>query len=418
MPIEMLLPRQQHVTLEELRGLLTAPALVEPFDESLKDVAASLSLRIVRDPAARRYPELMALSYWMRKAEIARLEAQFRSLETEDRVLTPRGLVFHVPPRNVETIFVYSWLLANLTGNRSVIRISPQRSEAVETLLRLLRDSLAEADPPANNSTVIVSYGHDPEPTAMFSNLCDTRVIWGGDETVKWIRHVELAPHATEIAFPDRYALTAVASEEYFGLGEAQRDDLADQFVNDTLWFDQLACSSPRLVVWCGRAELSRTASADFFHRVADCVEHRGYSSPPAVSMQKFVYSCSAVLNDPVTGFRRHKGLTVLTLASLAGLQRDQPGGGLFFEAYLENLASLEPFLCRRDQTLTSFGFTPGELRAFVRRLNGRAIDRIVPFGQALRFHRFWDGYDLLQEFCRCVHIASAPSALNGSPPS
>jgi hypothetical protein len=91
----------------------------------------------------------------------------------------------------------------------------------------------------------------------------------------------------------------------------------------------------------------------------------------------------------------------------MAGFQRDHPGGGLFFEAHLENLPDLNAFLTRRDQTLTWFGFTPEQLHAFVRSLNGRAIDRIVPIGQALQFHRFWDGYDLLQEFCRCVYVES-----------
>mgnify|MGYP001581189159 FL=1 len=104
---------------------------------------------------------------------------------------------------------------------------------------------------------------------------------------------------------------------------------------------------------------------------------------------------------------RRYKGLTVLTLGSLVGFQRSHPGGGLFFEAHLENLLELTTFLGRRDQTLTWFGFAPDELHALVWNLNGRAIDRIVPIGQALQFHRFWDGNDLLQEFCRCVYIES-----------
>ncbi|MFC6804089.1 acyl-CoA reductase [Deinococcus caeni] len=36
----------------------------------------------------------------------------------------PRGLVFHVPPANVDTIFIYSWLMSVLAGNRNVIRLS------------------------------------------------------------------------------------------------------------------------------------------------------------------------------------------------------------------------------------------------------------------------------------------------------
>ncbi len=407
MQIEMLLPQQRMIALEELRSLLAGGIAAEPFHESLVDAAVDLSQRIFHDPEARGHPELLALAYWMRKAEIIRLTAQFRSLQLDQRVLTPRGLVFHLPPRNVDTIFVYSWLLAALTGNRSVVRLSPQRSESTGILLRLVRETLAAAAEPARGGTMIVSYGHEAEPTEMLSALCDTRVIWGGDQTVEIIRRSPLPPHAKEITFPDRYSLSAIRADTYAGLPEKKRDYMADQFFNDAFWFDQLACSSPRLVVWCGTASETRAASADFFRRVAGCVDRRRYVLPAAASMQKLAYTCSAILNSPVVECRRYTGLTVLTLDSLAGFQRSHPGGGLFFEAHLKSLLELAAFLGRRDQTLTWFGFTPDELHALVRSLNGRAIDRIVPIGQALQFHRFWDGYDLLQEFCRCVYIES-----------
>lgn len=420
MQIEMLLPQQRVIALEELRSLLTGGAAAEPFHPSVLDASIDLSQRIFHDQEARSYPELLALAYWMRKSEMNRLTAQFRSLQLDHRVLTPRGLVFHLPPRNVDTIFVYSWLLAALTGNRSVVRLSPQRSGSTSILLRLLRETLAAAAEPASGGTTIVSYSHEKEPTEMLSALCDARVIWGGDQTVEIIRRSPLAPHAKEITFPDRYSLSAIRADAYAALPEEKREYLADQFFNDSFWFDQLACSSPRLVVWCGTE--TRAASADFFRRVAGCVKRRRYFLPAAASMQKLVYACSAILNSPVVECRRYPGLIVLTLDSLAGFQRSHPGGGLFFEAHLESLLELTAFLGRRDQTLTWFGFTPEELHALVRSLNGRAIDRIVPIGQALQFHRFWDGYDLLQEFCRCVHIESAfldvrPTHQNTTPP-
>ena len=407
MQIEMLLPQRRMIALDELHNLLGSGPAAEPFHQSIVDTSIDLSQRIFHDPEARGYPELLALAFWMRKAEMIRLTNQFRSLQLANRVLTPRGLVFHLPPRNVDTIFVYSWLLAVLAGNRSVVRLSPQRSESTNILLRILRETLAAARDSIANGTTIVSYGHEVEPTEMLSAVCDVRVIWGGDQTVEIIRRCPLAPHAKEVTFPDRYSLSAIQADAYLGLPEDSRDRLADQFFNDSFWFDQLACSSPRLVVWCGSGSDTRTSSADFFCRVAKCVERRGYSLPAAASMRKLVYSCSAILNSPVKECRRYNGLTVLTLDTLTEFQRSHPGGGLFLEAHLESLAELTAFLSRRDQTLTCFGFMLDELHDLVRRLNGRALDRIVPIGQALQFHRFWDGYDLLQEFCRCVYVES-----------
>ena len=61
----------------------------------------------------------------------------------------------------------------------------------------------------------------------------------------------------------------------------------------------------------------------------------------------------------------------------------------------------------RKDQTLSHFGFDHEEVRALARALNGRGIDRIVPIGRALQFHRYWDGYDLLRSFTRTVYVES-----------
>jgi hypothetical protein len=408
MQIEMLLPERRMVGLDDLREVLSRGTAAKPFDKPQVQAAADLSRRIFRDSEARSYPELLTLAYWMRKAEITQLSDQFLSLQSDRRVLTSRGLVFHLPPRNVDTMFVYSWLLAALTGNRNVIRLSPQRSDSTNLLLRLLVETLADAEEPARSSTTIVSYGHEKEPTEVLSSLCDVRVIWGGDRTVELIRQSPLAPHAKDVTFPDRYSLSAIRADAYTVLAEEKKEFLAEQFFNDSFWFDQLGCSSPRLVVWCGSQEQSVAASADFFSRVARCVERRQYTVPAAAAMQKLMYSCSAVLDFPVRACRRYGGVTIISLEGLTCFPRNHPGGGLFLEARLDSLVQLAQFLTRRDQTLTWSGFSPAELHGLVCQLNGRAIDRIVPIGQALQFHRFWDGYDLLQEFCRCVYIESA----------
>ena len=44
-----------------------------------------------------------------------------------------------------------------------------------------------------------------------------------------------------------------------------------------------------------------------------------------------------------------------------------------------------------------------------VKLAGGRGIDRLVPVGQALSFHRFWDGYDLIRELVRHVFHRARP---------
>jgi Acyl-CoA reductase (LuxC) len=405
MEVELLLPARGMVSLEDLPDWLDRGRCAPAFDASVVGACADLSLRIMRDQEARRYPELLALAFWIRKAEIHRLQNEFSLLSRPDRMLVPRGTVFHLPPRNVDTMFVYSWLLSALAGNRNVIRLSPQRSASTSLLLRLFGEALETAAEPARSSTVVVCYGHEATPTASLTSFCDVRVIWGGDSTVASIRRAVLPPHARELTFPDRYSMAAFRADSYLRLPDEEREQLADRFFNDAFWFDQLGCSSPRLVLWCGEPTCTLESSADFFPRVAACVRRRGYVLADAHSIEKLVFSASAVLDLPVSACRRWPEVTVLTLDSLSGFDRAHPGGGLFFEAHLRSIAELAPALSRKDQTLTSFGFEDEELRAFIQLLNGRAIDRVVPVGQALQFGRFWDGHDLLIEFCRQIYF-------------
>ncbi len=411
MQLEMLYPKRGPVALGELQAQIARGQVTRPFEGGVVDACADLSQRLLRNPVGRRYPELLALAFWMRKAELHRLRQQFDLLRRDDRLLVPCGTVFHLPPRNVDTMFVYSWLLSALTGNCNVIRLSPERSGSTSELLRLFCEALEHAAPAAREGTWILSYGHEDEPTAMLSSLCDMRVIWGGDHAVSTIRRIPLSPHARETVFGDRFSLAAIESSAYLGAGEGRRVALAKQFFDDSFWFDQMACSSPRLVVWCGTQAQGRAASGDFFPRVNEyALQHQ--TVEPGHSMHRFLSSCLAVLDRPVTEYRRFSALSVLTLASLADFSRNHPGGSVFFECQVDRLENIVPTLCRKDQTLTWFGFAPQELKDLATTLNGRALDRIVPIGQALQFGRFWDGNDLLQSFCRQLFIGGPETLL------
>jgi hypothetical protein len=407
MQVEALFPQKGAITLADLRTQIERVSVLPPFDEGIVDACTELSQRLLRDPEARQYPELLALGFSMRKAELHRLQKQFQLLRRGDRLLVPCGNVFHLPPRNVDTMFVYSWLLAALTGNCNLIRLSPLRSESMNMLLRFFAETLERAGSPVKESTWIISYGHETEPTEALSAICDVRVIWGGDDTVSTIRRIPIPPHARETVFADRFSLAAIEAKSYLDLNQHQRALLAKQFFDDAFWFDQMACSSPRLVIWCGAPGKALEASADFFPRVNEyaCRQQNVQASQ---SMHRFLSSCSAILDRPVTHCRRFPALSVLTLQTLGNFSRHHPGGNVFLECQVDELLDVVAFLSRRDQTLTWFGFSPEELRNLAVVLNGRALDRIVPIGQALQFGRFWDGNDLLQSYCRHVFIGSS----------
>ncbi len=405
MTVTQIVPEAATIDIDQLISNLRQRPALQPFDKGVMELCADISQRLFRDAEAKAFPELQALAFWMRKAELVRMAQEFRSLETEATVMVPRGLVFHVPPSNVDTIFVYSWLLAVLTGNINLIRISSRESAQTNILIRILQDAVANRPEEIRNATTIVQYPRDESINGALSLACDVRVVWGGDATVESFRKLPLSPHGKDLAFPDRYSFAAIRSDAYSNLGDEQRDALAQNFFNDTFWFDQMACSSPRLVIWCGPREESKSSSADLFRRLLAVIEKRQLQIASSTALNKFAFACRAILDQGAETYVSESNMTVLDLPNLDLLQRVHCGGGLLLQCAVSQLSDVEQFIARKDQTVTAFGWSADELRTFVRSLRGRGVDRIVPIGQALQFNRYWDGYDLFVEFTRTVYV-------------
>lgn len=405
--VAQLVPERATVALDEVVTRLAAPgARLEPFSDGVLAFSNEFSRALFRDPAARRHPELQSLAFWMRRAELSRLKDAFTALETATTVLVPRGLVFHVPPSNVDTIFVYSWMLSVLAGNTNIVRLSNRAAQASGVICRILNEVLRTADERLRAGVAMLQYGHDEEITTAISAACDVRVLWGGDSSVNQIRRIPIAPHTKELTFSDRYSLAAIRASAYLACDAAARRDVATRFYNDTFWFDQMACASPRLVIWIGDSGQCADASRGFYDLLAEEVESKQYALATGPRLRKLTFAYGAILDRPVTRFEVFGSeVAVLQLEHIHDLDRRHCGGGLLFQAYAASLEDIAPALTRRDQTITHFGFTEDQLRAFVRHLNGRAVDRLVPLGQALVFHRFWDGYDLLREFARTIYL-------------
>jgi acyl-CoA reductase LuxC len=418
MKVERILPSAGWTTAADLETTLRSrPPQLQPFAPEILEFVSGFSRSIFQSKEAAGYPELTALAFWMRKAELQRLSQDFENANTRGVMWMPRGVVLHFPPANVDTIFVYSWLLATLTGNRSILRLSTRSTPQANLLCDLLGARLECAGPELKNSITVLRYGHDSDITAELSAMCDVRVIWGGNAAVAAIRGVPLPYHAKEIAFPDRSSLAVLDAEQYLSLEETQSEELAHAFYNDVFWFDQMACSSPRQLVWVGKADRVKIAARQFIQRLSGMAESRGYSVAAGAWLQKLVFTCRAILEQPVASVVSNQTMTVVELEQMASPPEEHCGSGLLFQVRADSLLDLAPHLHRRDQTLSYFGFSEDQLRALATALGGRAIDRIVPIGRALDFHRYWDGYDLVHEFTRAVWIEPGPGATRKTRP-
>lgn len=407
MNVEGIVPERGPLALEPLVARLAHEPRLPPFAPELVEFVDALSRALTTGSELRAYPELIALGYWARKASVNAYQRELAALESERITLRARGFVFHVPPANVDTIFMYSWLLSLLVGNVNLIRLSTRESPQVELVCQRLAALLEEPRfQRLRRMVAIVRYPHDDAISAHISAHVDLRVVWGGDATVAAVHALPLHPAARELAFGDKFSFSAIAAEAYLAADASTQHKLGERFFNDAMWFDQAGCSSPRLVVFAGEQAACTRAAQAFFAALDGVIRAKHHHVELGHALGKLLFTYQAALDGRIAGQARISNeLSVLELASLAHFDRAHPGAGLFFVAKVPTLGEIAPFVTRRDQTLGHFGFTREELCAFVERVNGRGLDRLVPLGEALTFNRFWDGYDLLQEFTRRVYL-------------
>ena len=405
--VEVVVPRLGTVDVADLRSWADEAPTSRPFSADIVEFAVAYGRALNGSEVAKRHPEVHALAFWLREAPLRELRVAFEATRPPEVVAAPRGTVFHVPPGNVDTVFVYSWLLAALAGNRNVVRLPSSAGDVVEGLVDVAADVLDEPRFDAvRNRTRLIRYGHEREITEACSAIADVRVIWGGDATVGALRSVPIPPHATELTFPDRFAYALLDVDAVLALDPAALDRLADRFVTDAYWFDQVACSSPRLVLWHGHSAEAADASESFFAAVARAADRARYRAPLSAVLGKLVHAADAAIVEDVTRVRQlGNDVFVLTLPTADHFRREGPGAGLFYELCVPTLAAVADLAQRRDQTVTHFGFDLADLRGLAEQCNGRGIDRLVPVGQALALHRFWDGFDLLAGFTRLTHV-------------
>lgn len=392
----------RHNGQQHLEALSHEPPMTI-FSSEVLAFVQQLSLACIKQ---KQYAEIVALGYWMRKANLYELMEKWKQ-EHQGKVVKARGTVFHIAPSNVDTIFVYSWILSLLAGNRNVIRLSTKVNVQQNILLQLII-ALLEKDEfiALAKRNILLTYDHNDETTETISMQCHVRVVWGGDETIKRVRKVGLAPMATELAFANRYSLALVHARAFLDSSKERQIALVQQFYNDAYWFDQLACSSPKLIVWEGTEHECADAQHQFWSLLKTVHEDKGSELVSALQVQKLATGMLLAAHEQAGRFEHHTAFSKVQYNVIDKQVREHfCGGGFFVEHRIANTEQLLMLLTDKDQTLSYFGYSEQQLSDLAEQITNRGIDRIVPIGQALNFQEVWDGQSFLNSFTRQITI-------------
>lgn len=392
------------MSLQILAGVKeVGDSVLAPYDEHICDFLNDWSSALRSDSEAKTYPDVMSFAFWCRKGNILQLKATYERSEGGCRI--GRGRVFHIAPSNVAVNAAFTYVFGLLAGNTNVVRISSKKHSQILCICRVLSKVLCRQEyQDILQMTSFVTYGRNENYTEIYSNECDIRVIWGGDDTIQTVRKNPIPVHATEITFADRYSFGILNGEYLKSLDDAGWRTLIQGFYNDTYLMDQNACSSPHLLFWI-------QAEADIKNKFWKMVYELAvkYDLSDFKTSEKYTQLNEVAASYPeVTKIKQYENyLYVLDL------DKDKMGKnasliyrgkfGMFFQSDIQSLNELPDFIDRRVQTCAVAGVDALGIKDIIFERKCFGIDRIVPFGKTLDIDVYWDGYDLVRCMSRII---------------
>ena len=372
-----------------------------PFDLTSLAVLGDLSNRLLRTPFAAHAPQLVALGFWLRPSQLSLAAERFAIKLPATARAKPRGIALHLPPQNVDTLFVYSWALSLLAGNVNITRLPSVITDVLSWLMFTIAEVLDSHG--LTKTQLFCRYPHASEMTARLSARADLRMIWGGDEKIAAVSKLPVRPDGLSIGFSDRKSFSVISARSYAAMDEAGRDAAAGQLYNDIFWFDQLGCGSPRAIFWLG---LSGNDREDFYKRLDAIALKKSYAVETGTALEKFSHMNECLASaQAIRGTRFSNRLSVLEARPNPALLDNIQGAGMLYDITVSDLSQIAPLLNRHTQTITHLGLSEQELSALVDIMASRGGYRLVPVGEALSFSDVWDGVDLLDCMVRQITV-------------
>lgn len=375
-----------------------------PFNTNVVNFLNDFSKKLDKSLKRKMYPDIKALSFFCRKQHILSLKKKHTD---ENAVRFGIGLLFHITPSNIPTNFAYSLIFGLITGNSNIVKVPIKKFEEIDIICKALKHVLTiKKYTRIQNMISIIRYdsGND-QLTKKYSEMCDGRLIWGGDETINNIRKFPIKSKSLDVPFSDRYSISLLNSEKFLNLKKVETSNLIKRFYNDTYAVDQNACSSPHIVLWKGRS--NSKASNKFWNYLSNFVK-KNYDSPLISSVDNYSRLASDLIKKKnISSFKKYsKSLYVVKIKKLnPNSFIEKSKWGFFYECNINDLKEIGFTTNRSLQTLTYFGFLKKDIKTLLEEKKFNGIDRAVPIGQALNINLIWDGYDLSKILSREVEI-------------
>jgi len=385
----------------DFKSFVSDSALI-PFSNEVISYLNDLSKLLYKDARTRNYPDVSTFAFFVRKSNLFSLKKEYFN---SDINRLGRGIVFHIAPSNVPVNFAYSLVSSLLAGNTNIVRVPSKSFDQVN----IISDAILELSKLKNHKKIsdkimLISYPRNDSANSFFSKICDVRVIWGGDNTIRQIRESDIPPRSFDLTFADRYSICIINADSY--VDEKNPEKIALNFYNDTYLFDQNACTAPHLVIWIGKKK-NVINSKNIFWDNLHVIANSRYDIQSVIAVDKLTaLHNQAIKSKKLKKIESKDNLVVrVEIDELPkNIDEFRCSSGYFNEYHASNLIEISPIIDQKYQTIAHYGVSKKELNKLIES-NPKGIDRIVKIGKTTDFSLTWDGYNLIDTLSRIIDI-------------
>jgi hypothetical protein len=321
----------------------------------------------------------------------------------------PRGVVCHWVAGNIATLAFFSWVLATLGKNASIIRVPEASREVVRKLFRAVeRASIEfqgkkyEGSMLLERTSIIHFPSSDQSLNESMSLAADARIVWGGPEAVRAVTAYSRLEHCEDLVFGPKYSLGVIdhATME----NPVARTEAITAFVRQAVMFEQGACSSPQMVfVEAPAMDLEELGNLVETEMIKVCRRFPKRTIEQYTSCQIIRARASYGLRTE-TSVRNSADLTYTILLERGAALREALQSRTLYVMVIDDVKEVLPLLSQKIQTIGVAIGDAGKRSAFNEAAALRGVARCVNPALMNIHETPWDGLlpvNRLLRWCR-----------------
>ena len=389
--------------------------LKEVKKEEILDLFEAYSRKLINSSQVNQIEGVPFLTNWLRKGNFSRIvKKNLKSVDYLENFVgerkrikaQPRGIVCHWIAGNVPTLGIFSLFQSILVGNANIMRIPPESHQVLVALLQVFSGVSLETGLSGQDILKSVGLLYFPRTNNKanheLSQIADSRIVWGGEDSVKSIIKVPKRSHCEDIIFGPKYSLAIFDSK---AVESEQFSKYARSLVGDVCLFDQSACTSPHVIFF----EKSSKSLSELAQLIA--TEFTRFTKRyQKTSIDQFI--ATKIINKRAE-YALESSKSVLcpkandwTILIDDNIQLEEPiESRTIFLKEIESVMDVVPLITRKIQTIGCAIEDKKKLIDFADQVTYQGVSRCVSLGQMNYYDSPWDGILLLSRLVNWVTL-------------